>query len=158
MPLEIRAAEPSELSLVARLYHDVWHATQAQYQDRAVAAFRKLEWFEARLKSFPSLPLVALLDGRPVGFAAWSGELLGQLFVIPEEQGQGIGRGLLLGAEMRMRAEGTHAAKLHCLVGHAHARRFYERNGWSLKSLESAAAESAEGPKQVAHWILIKTL
>jgi GNAT superfamily N-acetyltransferase len=158
MPLEIRTARADEVSSVAKLYQAVWHATQAPLQDRAIAALRDDDWFERRIKLATALPLIALLDGKLVGFAAWSGDLLGQLFIAPEEHGQGIGRGLLLGAEIRMREEGTKLAQLHCLVGNARARRFYERNGWTLKGLESATVESMEGPKKVAHWVMTKPL
>lgn len=158
MPFEIRLAHADEIAAVAKLYQAVWRAAQAPLQDRAIAALRDDDWFERRIKSSPSQPLIARLDGKLVGFAAWSGDHLGQLFVTLEEQGQGIGRGLLLGAEIRMREEGTKVAKLHCLVGNARARRFYERNGWSLKTLESATVESMEGPKKVAHWVMVKAL
>jgi GNAT superfamily N-acetyltransferase len=158
MPLEIRSAGADEISGVARLYHVVWHSTQAPFQDRAVAALRDLDWFTRRLKAASSPPLIARLDGRLAGFAAWTGDLLGQLFVAESDQGQGIGRGLLLGAEIRMHEEGTKLAHLHCLVGNSRARRFYERNGWSLKSLESSPVESMEGPKKVAYWVMVKGL
>jgi GNAT superfamily N-acetyltransferase len=158
MPLEIRSAGADEVSKVARFYHDVWHATQAPLQDRAVAGLRDLAWFTRRLKAASAPPLIALLDGRLVGFAAWTGDLLGQLFVAAPDQGQGIGRGLLLGAEIRMHEEGTKLAHLHCLVGNSRARRFYEKNGWALKGLESSPVESMEGPKKVAYWVMTKPL
>jgi GNAT superfamily N-acetyltransferase len=158
MPLQIRPAAADEVLVVAKLYHDVWHLTQASLQDRAIARLRDMDWFERRIKSLASRPLLALLNGRPVGFTAWSCDHLGQLFVTPEEQGQGIGRGLLMGAEIRMREEGVHLAKLLCLVGNGRARRFYEQNGWTLKTLESMPTESMDGAKQVAHWVMTKQL
>jgi ribosomal protein S18 acetylase RimI-like enzyme len=52
------------------------------------------------------------------------------LVVAPEYAGQGVGRALLDAAADEMRRRGYERAHLRVGVANAHARRFYERNGW----------------------------
>ena len=61
-----RPAEPHEIPLLARLWHDAWHETQAGSLPSDLIALRTLADFEARL--------LTLLDGLrvtgPVGAPA----------------------------------------------------------------------------------------
>ena len=63
-------------------------------------------------------------DGGVVAFACVIGPKLAGLYVVPEEQGRGLGHALL---ELAV-AHG--ARELWVYAEHAAARRFYERHGW----------------------------
>lgn len=63
------------------------------------------------------------------------------LYVLPEWQGQGIGRQLLAAGLAGM----TGAARLKCNLGNTRARRFYEHQGWR---------EVARDGSRPADWIL----
>lgn len=57
------------------------------------------------------------------------GELMA-IYVDPAHLRRGIGRLLMAAARTRLRRVGVTAAALWVLDGNAHARRFYERDGW----------------------------
>jgi GNAT superfamily N-acetyltransferase len=75
---------------------------------------------------------VAELDGEPVGSVAVGHGFLRNLYVLPEQQGTGLGSTLHDHALERLRDLGFDEAKLWTLEGNHGARRFYERRGWSL--------------------------
>ena len=93
--------------------------------------------------------LVAERDGQVVGFAAVGPERettqpgaaprldteIGEIYaiyVVPSEQGRGIGRDLMREALDRLRAHGFRRATLWVLEANAPARAFYERVGMNL--------------------------
>jgi GNAT superfamily N-acetyltransferase len=57
------------------------------------------------------------------------GELIA-IYVDPPYQRAGVGRLLMTAARTRLRRVGVTTAALWVLDGNAHARRFYERDGW----------------------------
>ncbi|MGF1444713.1 MAG: GNAT family N-acetyltransferase [Pikeienuella sp.] len=69
--------------------------------------------------------LLAEADGRILGFASVIEAELAGLFVLPEAQGQGIGRALLTAA-----AQGRASLTLTVFVRSARARAFYARAGF----------------------------
>jgi len=96
--------------------------------------------------------LLALVDGSPAGHVAFfpgrrrapggapgEGESepipglahLWQLFVLPEWWGRGVAPVLHDAAIAEMRSQGYRRARLFTPSGHARARRFYERRGWT---------------------------
>jgi len=96
--------------------------------------------------------LLALVDGAPTGHVAFfpgrrrapggapasrRGERipglahLWQLFVLPEWWGRGAAPLLHDEAIAEMRSQGYRRARLYTPSGHARARRFYERRGWT---------------------------
>ncbi|WP_134499869.1 GNAT family N-acetyltransferase [Microvirga pakistanensis] len=154
----IRTARRDELKEIGQLYHAVWRETQASLQPASVAAYRDEAFFVARARRFPTAPLVALSQGRILGFAAWTGCRLGQLYVLPEGRSLGIGRALLERSENAIRAGGFECAELHCLVGNDSARRFYERCGWRHTATLMEEAETLNGPVEVACWEMTKEL
>lgn len=78
-------------------------------------------------------------DGRLVGFSYVGPDdqddpavgLLNAIHLEPDQQGTGAGRMLMRDALDRMRRRGWRRAALWVLDGNAHARRFYERGGWT---------------------------
>ena len=154
----LRAAAHSELEEIGRLYHRVWRETQAALQPPGVTAFRDEAFFIERVKNFPVPPLAAYLEGRLLGFAAWTQDTLGQLYIAPDGRKLGLGRALLQAAEHAIWASGFDRARLLCLVGNHDARAFYERCGWHYSFDIVEAAETASGPVPVACWEMAKDL
>lgn len=62
--------------------------------------------------------------------------LLCAIHLEPAEQGHGVGRELMRDALSTMRAQGRERAVLWVLRDNAHARRFYERGGWTPDGVE----------------------
>lgn len=88
------------------------------------------------------LMTVAERDGRLVGFTYVGPDeldgvvdpdaaMLRAIHLEPTEQGRGTGRTLMLDALHTMRSRGYTRATLWVLRANAHARRFYERGGWT---------------------------
>lgn len=83
--------------------------------------------------------LVADDEGAVVGFAACGesrdaageGELYG-IYVSADSWGSSAGPGLMRAALERLRADGFSTATLWVLEDNPRARRFYEREGWSV--------------------------
>jgi GNAT superfamily N-acetyltransferase len=75
---------------------------------------------------------VAEVDGEPVGVVSIGKEFLRQLYVLPAQQGTGVGSALHDLALERLRARGIQVARLWTLDENWPARRFYEKRGWEL--------------------------
>ncbi|WBB77422.1 GNAT family N-acetyltransferase [Micromonospora sp. WMMD882] len=93
------------------------------------------------------LMTVAERAGRLVGFSYVGPDeldgvvdptaaMLRAIHLEPTEQGRGTGRALMLDALHTMRSWGHTRATLWVLRDNAHARRFYERGGWTPDGLE----------------------
>jgi ribosomal protein S18 acetylase RimI-like enzyme len=83
--------------------------------------------------------LVAEDEGSVVGFASCgesrdtAGEAeLYAIYVLPESWGSGAGPALMRAALERLGADGFSTATLWVLEDNPRARRFYEREGWSI--------------------------
>lgn len=81
--------------------------------------------------------IVAVHADVPIGFASiWEADsFLHNLFVHPRFQGRGVGKALLAGCAKYF----TGVPSLKCLKANEGARRFYESQGWAVRS-------EAEGP------------
>lgn len=73
---------------------------------------------------------MAWQDDRAVGLVLTTGDLLRELFVAPESQGQGFGRLLLFVAEREIGLRGHAAARLDVAEPNTRARAFYAAAGW----------------------------
>ena len=129
----IRRAKGSDIPEVAALYHSIWHETHAPLMPPAEIARRSLAFFVDRMTAVSDSTLVTEHNGSIVGFSAWRGSVLGQLFVAARHRGTGIAGGLLTAAEIEMAKAGTVEAELYCVAGNQRARRFYERMGWTIR-------------------------
>lgn len=69
--------------------------------------------------------------GAVLGVVLTDGDLLQELFVTPDAQGQGVGRLLLAVAEREIFGRGHDAGRLDVAEPNARARRFYAAHGWS---------------------------
>lgn len=156
--ITIAAPGLREVRVVARLYHDTWHESQARFQDARIAAYRNLDFFLRRAGREIGASLAAWDEGRCVGYAAWNGDVLERLFVASDARGLGIGRLLLAASEEAMSAAGIDEAMLNCLVGNDGARRFYERHGWKYAGTRVLPARWAHGTVDVQAWKLAKKI
>ena len=156
--IEIRNAKVDELELVAKFYHDMWHESQAPFQDNRIAEFRDLPFMRARIDEFFPHIFIAI-SARIVGFVVAHDGRLSQLFVDPNARGHGLGAELLKLAEAKLRAEGTVFATLSCIKGNSAARRFYERYGWSVIEERCKLGETHDGWIAPVHiWEMRKSL
>lgn len=126
--IECRPAEPADFDRVA----EVWWES-GRNADGAVADHPSLAELRARVDREIAAGwelTLAIRAGRIAGFAAIRrGEaILDQLFVLPDDQGGGVGRALLACVQAAMPAGFT----LRTAQENTQARRFYERSGLLL--------------------------
>jgi ribosomal protein S18 acetylase RimI-like enzyme len=125
--LIIRRAEESDLEAVARVWHESTMAMDGSPDVPPREALRGR--IDAELRSGWGLH-VALRNGRVVGLLAVKpGEgSLDQIFVEPNDQGQGVGRAMLKVAKQVMPGGFT----LRMAASNERAKRFYEQQGLEL--------------------------
>lgn len=127
----VRRARPEDADEMARV-----HAASAD------AAYADIPWREAgvtprRLAAWHDVLAgehrahLAEVDGAVVGVLNVSDDELHVIYVHPGWWGRGAGQALLERAH-ELLAETCDEATLTCVAGNARARRFYERNGWTL--------------------------
>jgi GNAT superfamily N-acetyltransferase len=115
-------------------YEHVFGAERLAGLDPEARTARWREWLEEGQEAF-----VAVADDRVVAFA-WVGPSrdptadaeLYAIYALPEAWGTGAGPALMRASVEAMRAAGYGEAILWVLEANARARRFYEREGWTL--------------------------
>ena len=156
---EIRSAHADETDNLAQFYHDMWHESQAPFQDKRIADFRDLRFMRARINEFFPHIFVATNGNQIEGLMVAHNDRLSQLFIHPKTRGQGLGANLLALGEAKMMAEGTVIATLSCIKGNDGARRFYERHDWTVFDEHSKMGETHQGWVAPVHiWEMRKTL
>jgi GNAT superfamily N-acetyltransferase len=147
--MEVRPARDDEIDALAALYYrcrnDMAYLPPMPEADIPLVA--------ARIRESDEI-WVAERDGRIVGFMAversetngW--ETLERLYVEPGEQGGGIGTALLDKAK-ELRPRGLH---LWVFQKNEGARRFYERQGFSLVKLTDGSANMEREPDALYRW------
>ncbi|GAB3799008.1 GNAT family N-acetyltransferase [Micromonospora zhanjiangensis] len=145
MLLTLRPATADDLMDVGELHH---RSRTAAYQglvpDDALTAQSGAmlgRWWSERwpYERDTHLMTVAEHDDELVGFSYVGPDSdgepgTGMLYAIhldPDQQGRGVGRALMIDALATLHDQGFHRAALWVLTDNAHARRFYERGGWS---------------------------
>lgn len=88
-------------------------------------------------------------DGRVAGFAALSGDVLGHLYVRPEDQDRGMGTALL-DVVKRERPDGF---RFWVFQRNEGARRFYERHGCTLVELTDGSRNMEREPDALYEWV-----
>jgi GNAT superfamily N-acetyltransferase len=91
---------------------------------------------------------VAELNGQVTGFAALSGHWLEHLYVAPDAQGHGIGSALLAQAK-----EVRPSLSLHVFQLNTGGRRFYERHGFTVKTLGDGSDNEENIPDAHYEWL-----
>lgn len=156
--IRVRVALPMDIVAIARVWHQGWHVGHAAALPWLVP-LRPFAAFEIKASGVLGRCLVAEADdGEVVGFVAWDGAELGQLFIVLPRLGDGLGRFLLAAAEGAMRASGVDEANLTCVVGNERARAFYLRHGWVERGTEDYPACAGGRILPVQVWRLTKPL
>ena len=91
---------------------------------------------------------VAEAGGRVVGVAALDGDMLAQLYILPGEQGRGIGSALLAQA-MARRPQGM---RLYAFQRNTRARDFYERRGFVAVAFGDGSDNEEGEPDVLYQW------
>ncbi|GAB3139487.1 GNAT family N-acetyltransferase [Micromonospora sonneratiae] len=149
MSITLRPAHSDDLMAVGALHY---RARLAAYRDfvpaealAAISAESMGRWWTERwpYERDSHRMTVAEYDGRLVGFTylgpAPDDPAVGELYAIhldPSEQGKGVGKLLMVDALESLRQRGWQRASLWVLADNTHARRFYERGGWSVSGEE----------------------
>lgn len=143
---EIRPAAADDALAVARVHVRAWQAAYRGLIAQAYLDSLKPEIWAAKYafhRAGPGLPTTLIAaDGDTVcGMAMFgpyrgdelsnSGELLA-IYVDPDYWHTGLGRLLIMATRDGLRRDGYREAALWVLDGNARARRFYERDGWTL--------------------------
>ena len=154
----VRFARPSDVSGVAALYCAVWHETQAPFMPVQECKRRTSAFFVERMSALLATTVVQVRSRSIVGFVAWSGNLLGQIYVAKAFRGINVGSALMAKAEYEMAGQGINRAELHCVAGNDRARRFYERLGWICQGEMVEPVLGEGGEVGVAFWRMAKML
>jgi GNAT superfamily N-acetyltransferase len=91
---------------------------------------------------------VAEAGGRVVGVAAIDGDMLSQLYILPGEQGRGIGSALLTKTMARRPA----GMRLYAFQRNMHAREFYERRGFVAVAFGDGSGNEEGEPDVLYQW------
>jgi GNAT superfamily N-acetyltransferase len=91
---------------------------------------------------------VAEAGGRVVGVAALDGDMLAQLYILPGEQGRGIGSALLAKAMARRPA----GMRLYAFQRNTRARDFYERRGFVAVEFGDGSGNEEGEPDVLYQW------
>jgi GNAT superfamily N-acetyltransferase len=158
MTFTLRRGTASDREPIAELHYILWHESQAPLLPDAVKMSRDRDYFRSRAAIFTEPPLVAELNGRIVAFASWDGAYVGQMFILPEVRGQGLGSALLKEAEAIITATGATEARFVLIAGDVRGWKFFEKNGWRLASERPLVIDTPEGVIEVKAWDMAKTL
>jgi GNAT superfamily N-acetyltransferase len=123
----VRRATPADAEAMARVH---WLSATAAYtrpQDFA----RRLAAAHAVFDEAGARPFVADDKGAIVGELILGDAELYAIYVHPDRWGTGVGQALIERAHDELE-QTCREAELTCLVENTRARRFYERNGWTL--------------------------
>jgi len=144
---DVNARDPhaSEISALARIWHDGWHDAHAALMPEALTRARTLERFSERMETHLPQARVVGQIGAPLGFYMLEGDELSQLYVSSTARGTDAAAALIADAEMRLRERGIETAWLSCAIGNDRAARFYEKSGWIFAGTFISRLETPEG-------------
>ena len=156
--MNIRRAEPSESSALARVWYEGWRDAHLAILPEALARVRTLESFQERMGARLDETRVAGAPGVPLGFYMLKDDELDQLYVSAEARGAGVAAALIADAEQRLRESGVETAWLGCAIGNERAARFYEKSGWKRVGVYLSHLETVAGTIDVDVWRYEKRL
>ena len=142
----LRAARSADADALARLFLAARRAAMPYLPE--LHSDEETRWWMAEEIVRTHEVVVAELDGRVAGFAAFGDDLLAHLCVDPSEQGRGIGSALLERAK-EARPDGF---RLWVFQRNEDARRFYENRGCRLVEMTDGAANEEREPDALYEW------
>lgn len=139
--MSVRRADPQDAPALGRIHIETWQIAYSEmFPEGFLAGLdhgRRAEWFERTIGEGREV-WVTPDSGEPAGFSLFGesrsnnwGELYA-IYVHPDHWGEGHGHRLLARSESRLVELGYDRALLWVLEENDRARRFYERQGWSL--------------------------
>ena len=156
--MDVRAAEKTEISHLAKVWYDAWQDAHAQIVPAELTRLRTLDSFRERLEADLPNVRVAGAIGAPVGLCIVKGDELYQLFVSADARGSGVAAALIADAEARLSETGVKTAWLACAIGNNRAARFYEKCGWHLARTMTSHLETPNGTFPLEVWRYEKAL
>lgn len=156
--MDTRAAEPSELDALARLWWQGGRDAHLPLVPETLVALRTLDSFTDRMAA--ALPRVRVLGpvGAPLGFHFIKADELNQFYLAGEARGTGAAAALMADAEARLLDLGITTPWLACAIGNARAARFYEKAGWHMARVETMPTETSAGLFPLEVWRYEKRL
>lgn len=152
-----RPAVAEELPGLAVLWHDIWHETHGQLLPEA-APVRTVEEMAARLSGYGEALRVLGPVGAPIGLCVVQADELHQIYVGRQARGTQAAGLLLADGEARIAASGHKRAWLGAAVGNDRAIRFYERNGWVRRGVQTVMLASSGAPVSAEVLVMDKDL
>ena len=153
-----RRADPSETSVLTRLWHDGWQDAHAAILPPALARARTRESFSERMVSTLADVRVIGPPGAPLGFAMLKGDELNQFYVASQARGSGVAAALIADAEAQLRERGVETAWLACAIGNARAAKFSQKSGGDLARTMVNRLDTIDGPFDLEIWRYEKSL
>jgi diamine N-acetyltransferase len=144
IPVDVVAAESADVPLVGRLARDIWHRHYPGIiAHEQIDYMLELGYSREALMHYLTQPdaglALARRGGPAIGFVGWyqadaDTMKLDKLYVLPERQGEGIGRTLIEHVMARARAAGCAAVTLNVNRGNELAIGAYERCGFAIRA------------------------
>lgn len=143
----VRAVTPLDISAIEAVYYRSWRSAYEPFLDPelletlAAQRSRDFDWLRA-IRSPDAAVLVGVDGGSSVLGVAQVNEALHaprdlpeitMLYVDPPAWGSGIASSLMDGGLAWIAGRGHTSARLRVVENHHRARRFYEREGWTLE-------------------------
>jgi len=153
-----RPADPSESSVLTRLWYDGWQDGHAAVVPAALTRARTFEDFAERMSAHLADVRVIGPHGAPRGFAMLKGDELYQFYVSSAARGTGVAAALMADAEAQLSDRGIATAWLACAVGNSRAAKFYEKSGWHLARTMISRLDTVDGPFDLEIWRYEKLL
>jgi GNAT superfamily N-acetyltransferase len=157
LDFDIREADDADILLIEECYLRSWRAAYDGFLDADVLAVetekrRSFDW-RCGITTPTSVVLITVdSTGQVVGVVQADEDLppprdlpeITMLYVDPDAWGSPVAAALLRAAETWMASRGHVSARLRVVEEHHRARRFYEREGWSVDpSIEPARHDFA---------------
>jgi len=130
--LRLATPAPADLDKAAAFLHELWHETYGYDLPADLCEDRTETYFNAYLGQHGDRVLLAWMDERLIGLAAWRTNCLDDLWVARRWRGRGVAARLLDAVLERLRERGYGFAQAGCEGFNREAIRFFQRKGWSL--------------------------
>ncbi|MFC8516705.1 GNAT family N-acetyltransferase [Streptomyces sp. NPDC057257] len=157
-PITLRPAGPADATAVARIWLAGWRDGHLGHVPEELVAARTPESFAVRAAERVGDTEVAVVGGILGGFVMVVEDEVEQLYVSTSHRGTGVAHALLTHTEHLVRRHGHPRAWLAVATGNTHARRFYERQGWTDEGPFDYQAQGPDGPIPVPCHRYVKNL